>query len=146
VRDLKRYADVKRLRGLPSNRNPLIVFLGSPPSGTSAVFLVDSERFSVSGEGNCSPSGDRCTFLRLRASNDRNDAVLTDLNTGATYRLRLTAIKRVAINSSAGSRSTEGRGGGGGRGGGNRTPAFTGSAGGSGSAPPLPYFADGASG
>ena len=51
---------------LPSEANPLLLFLGVDPDGGNAVFLVDST-LEAAGEGKCKPSRNDCAFLYLGA-------------------------------------------------------------------------------
>ena len=90
---------VKRLAILPSDSNPLLVFLGVSSDASRAVFLVDSTA-SQSGEGTCRPSVKTCTFLHLRTSEDHNDQYVSD-STGREYHIKLTGIRRVEIKKSS---------------------------------------------
>ena len=90
---------VKRLEILPSDRNPVVVFLGASADAKKAVFLIDS-RVSQSGEGACRPSVRSCTFLYLRDQDDRNEQFLTD-DEGREYHLTLLDIRRVEVKRSS---------------------------------------------
>jgi len=90
---------VRRLRILPSDRNPVVVFLGVSSDLERAVFLIDS-RVSQSGEGACRPSVKSCTFLYLRERDDRDEQFLTD-DQGREYHLKLLDIRRVEVKRSA---------------------------------------------
>jgi hypothetical protein len=90
---------VKRLAILPSDSNPLLVFLGVSADASRAVFLVDSTA-SQSGEGACRPSVKTCTFLSLRTNDDRNEQFVSDSN-GREYHITLTGIRRVEIKRSS---------------------------------------------
>jgi hypothetical protein len=116
----KTYKDVHRLDLIPSQDDPLVVFLGVTTSGKTAVFLVSSD-LTTSGEGTCKPSRDECTFLYLRDDADHDTASFT-ASDGTTYRLRLTDIAQVAVESAV-QQERQGQSGSG-----DRSPAFTGSA------------------
>jgi hypothetical protein len=61
-------ADAKTLtqfRALPSSDDPIVVFMGVRDDGKTAVFLV-SAAATATGDGNCQPSGDQCTFLYMK--------------------------------------------------------------------------------
>ena len=57
--------DVQKLDVLPNARTPLLVFMGVTSDGDTAVFLVDTS-LKASGEGDCKPSPDVCSFLYLK--------------------------------------------------------------------------------
>ena len=61
-------ADAKtltRFRALPSSEDPVIVFMGVRNDGETAVFLV-SAAATTTGDGDCQPSADECTFLYMK--------------------------------------------------------------------------------
>jgi hypothetical protein len=122
VGEEKTFKDVHRLDLIPSANDPQIVFLGVTTSGKTAVFLVSSD-FTTSGEGSCKPSRDECTFLYLRDDKEHDTATFT-ASDGTRYRLRLTDIQQVAVNSAVQQERTNRDQ----SGSGNNAPAFTGSA------------------
>jgi hypothetical protein len=88
---------VARLDVLPSDRNPLIVFLGVSTSRDTAVFLLDNT-LQADGEGRCEPSGDVCSFLYLKVDREHNkeEFVKTDEDgTQTEYSIQLLKINRV---------------------------------------------------
>jgi hypothetical protein len=92
----RRYDNVERLDLLPSDDNPMLVFLGASPDGDEAVFLVDSS-LSQSGEGVCKPSTDVCSFVYLRTREDQNDHNFADV-AGRNYHLELLRIERKKVS------------------------------------------------
>lgn len=62
---VRRYRGVPKLSLLPSQDNPLLVFLGVEDAGTKAVFLVDAKLRSLEGEGTCTPTPEQCATLAL---------------------------------------------------------------------------------
>jgi hypothetical protein len=62
---VRRFRNMPRLRMLPSESSPLLVFLGVDAAGEKAVFLVDSTVTIHEGEGNCSPAKSSCATLSL---------------------------------------------------------------------------------
>jgi hypothetical protein len=56
---------VKRLQALPSEQEPLLIYMGVLKDGKTAVFLVDQGVAPV-GDGDCKPSPDDCQEIRLR--------------------------------------------------------------------------------
>ena len=57
--------DVKRLQALPSNKEPVLIYLGVLKDHKTAVFLVDSG-VVAQGDGTCKPSRTTCETLRLK--------------------------------------------------------------------------------
>jgi hypothetical protein len=98
---------VDRLALLPSEDNPLLVFLGVTDDRKRALFLVDSE-LSQAGEGSCKPSLETCTFLYLRTDQDRNEHFFTD-EEGTEYTLRLLAVNKEVVKPARGSSSRSSR-------------------------------------
>jgi hypothetical protein len=87
---------VKRLTILPSERNPLLVFLGVSTDRKRALFLADST-LSQSGEGKCKPDVDTCTFITLTTAKERNEHYVTDQD-GQEWVMRLVDIRRVKLD------------------------------------------------
>jgi hypothetical protein len=87
---------VNRLGILPSETNPLLVFLGvSADDNGEAVFLVDST-LTQAGEGRCRPSATTCSFLYLTTQDDRDEHIFTD-DDGKEYSIKLLAVRRVQV-------------------------------------------------
>ena len=87
---------LERLEVLPSQANPLLIFLGASKNGANAVFLVDSTLTAV-GEGKCKPSKSDCAFLYLGAGSEHE---LTN-DEGDSYTLRVDQIRRVKVGDDA---------------------------------------------
>jgi hypothetical protein len=83
----------QRLEMLPNQDSPLLVFLGVDAKADNAVFLVDA-RLTATGEGNCKPSDDECSFLYLGAGSQE---LFTIEDTGDSYGLRIDQIRRVEV-------------------------------------------------
>ncbi len=62
---VRHFRNMPRLRMLPSENSPLLVFLGVDASGEKAVFLVDSTVTMLEGEGSCSPARNACATLSM---------------------------------------------------------------------------------
>jgi hypothetical protein len=124
--DMTTYKDVKRLQLMPSDTKPKIVFLGVTATAKTAVFLVDSNIRVNTSEGRCRPSPSQCTFLYLRPDDQHDQATLTDSD-GTVLHVRLLAINRVTVSSSAGG-GNSGSGNSNGSTKSKRSPAFTGNA------------------
>lgn len=56
---------VKRLQALPSNSNPVLIYLGVMDDGKTAVFLLDSG-VVAEGDGECKPSRAQCETVHVR--------------------------------------------------------------------------------
>jgi hypothetical protein len=96
----KTYHDVQKLDVLPNSNNPLLVFMGVNTSGDTAVFLTDTS-LKASGEGDCKPSADVCSFLYLKLdkSADTEDLLAQNADgTGIEYTLKLLDIKKVPVS------------------------------------------------
>ena len=88
----RRIKTMRRLDMLPSQNQPLLLFLGVSENGGSAVFLVDST-LTAAGEGTCKPSRDECAFVYLGAGSEHaftNEA-------GDSYSLRVNEIRKVEV-------------------------------------------------
>lgn len=92
---VRRRRGLPRLRVLPSERNPVAVFLGVPAGGKRAVFLLNPA-LRQGGQGTCRPSRTRCTFLHLSTDPAKNGHHVVGAD-GTTYVLRLKAIRRVTV-------------------------------------------------
>jgi hypothetical protein len=58
--------DVKRLQALPSNSNPVLIYLGVLKDKKTAVFLLDSG-VVAQGDGECHPSRNQCETIQIHA-------------------------------------------------------------------------------
>jgi len=56
---------VKRLQALPSNSNPVLIYLGVLDDKKTAVFLLDSGVIAQ-GDGECKPSRAQCETIQVR--------------------------------------------------------------------------------
>lgn len=97
----RRIKTMQRLDMLPSENEPLLLFLGVSEGGSSAVFLVDST-LTAAGEGTCKPSPDECAFVYLGAGSEHaftNEA-------GDSYNLRINEIRKVKVTTKKSKAST----------------------------------------
>ena len=62
---VRHFRNMPRLRMLPSESSPLLVFLGVDAATEKAVFLVDSTVTMGEGEGSCSPAKNACATLSM---------------------------------------------------------------------------------
>lgn len=91
--------NVQKLDLLPSSTNPLIVFMGVNTDADTAIFLIDTS-LKASGEGDCKPSPDVCSFLYLKldSKSDTEDLLAENADgTGTEYTLQLLDIKKVKV-------------------------------------------------
>jgi hypothetical protein len=96
----KTYHQVEKLDVLPNSNNPLLVFMGVNTAGDTAVFLTDTS-LKASGEGDCKPSADVCSFLYLKldSGSDTEDLLAQNADgTGIEYTLKLLDIKKVPVS------------------------------------------------
>jgi hypothetical protein len=92
----RRIKGFRRLGFLPSERNPLLLFLGVGANLNNAVFLVDST-LEAHGEGTCKPSGDKCSLLYLGVG----ELHYFTEDDGDTYVLQVDQIRRVKVSGRA---------------------------------------------
>jgi hypothetical protein len=92
--DAKRIDDVRVLDFLPSEKNPVVAFLGLSHGAEAAVFSVSRDVVQTDGDGGCSPKPPAaCEYLTLHEGEQRT-LMFAD---GATYRLSLRHIDVVAV-------------------------------------------------
>jgi hypothetical protein len=92
--DAKRVDGVRYLDLLPSEKNPVVAFLGLAKGGEGAVFSVSRDVVEAEGDGGCAPKKPApCQYVTLHEG-DQETFKYAD---GTTYRLRLlhTHIVRV---------------------------------------------------
>jgi hypothetical protein len=88
---------LERLELLPSDSEPLLVFLGVTSSGNEAAFIVDSSLTPSGDEGRCKPSPTDCGFVYLEAGEEHS---FIDPQ-GRPYKLRIDQIRKVSVKSLA---------------------------------------------
>jgi hypothetical protein len=93
---------MEKLDILPSEANPLLIFMGVTDSAGNAVFLVDST-LDTAGEGKCTPSKAECAFLYLGAGSEQE---FTNAD-GDSYRLRINEIRKVKVGDKQSSAASE---------------------------------------
>ncbi len=98
----RRIKDLKKLDMLPTQINPLLIYMGVTENAGNAVFLVDAT-LDVAGEGKCKPNRDDCAFLYLGAG---SEAEFTN-GDGDSYRLIINEIKRVKVGDESGTAASD---------------------------------------
>jgi hypothetical protein len=93
---------MEKLDILPSEANPLLIFMGVTDGAGNAVFLVDST-LEMAGEGKCTPSKAECAFLYLGAGSEQE---FTNED-GDSYRLRINEIRKVKVGDEKASTASE---------------------------------------
>jgi hypothetical protein len=83
---------VKPAEFMPSENNPVLLFLGADESGKKALFLVSSEA-TARGDGTCTPSESSCQIVKLSKGDVQFFEVALSADTVITYELELTDIK-----------------------------------------------------
>ena len=97
---------LEKLDMLPSQVNPLLIFMGVTDNAGNAVFLVDST-LKTTGEGKCKPSNSDCAFLYLGAGAEQeftNDE-------GDSYRLLINEIRKVKVGDDSGTAAKDAKSG-----------------------------------
>jgi hypothetical protein len=94
---------MQKLDVLPSQADPLLIFMGVTDDAGNAVFLVDAT-LQTTGEGKCKPSASQCAFLYLGPGSEQQFTT-TD---GDSYSLVVDQIRKVQVGakSSAAKRPT----------------------------------------
>jgi hypothetical protein len=87
---------LEKLDMLPSDRSPLLIFMGVTAKGADAVFLVDSS-LEAAGEGRCKPSAAECSFAYIGAG---SEYVFTEED-GDTYTVEIEEIRKVKVTDNA---------------------------------------------
>jgi hypothetical protein len=100
----RRIKAFRRLGFLPSQSNPLLLFLGVSADLNNAVFLVDST-LEPYGEGTCKPDGEKCSLLYLGAG----ELHYFNSDNGNTYALQVDQIRRVKVSGRASSSRSRAR-------------------------------------
>jgi hypothetical protein len=80
---------VKRLQALPSNSNPVLIYLGVLDDKKTAVFLLDSG-VVAEGDGECKPTRAQCETIQVR----EGDTEFFDVPGGAQYELDVEKIHK----------------------------------------------------
>jgi len=93
----RRYRKVTKLRMLPTESAPLLIFLGVDASGDKAVFLLDTTLHAVGSEGSCSPSRDQCATISLEPGD--LGAFVDDQ--GKRYEILIEQIRATSVLSAA---------------------------------------------
>jgi hypothetical protein len=90
--------DVKRLQALPSNDDPVLIYLGVLDDKKTAVFMVDSG-VVAQGDGTCKPSRSTCETLQIKEGETEfldiapDDGETTEESAGAGAQYQLDVIK-----------------------------------------------------
>jgi hypothetical protein len=87
---------MKKLDVLPSQSDPLLIFMGVTDDAGNAVFLVDAT-LQTTGEGKCKPSPSQCAFLYLGPGSEQQ---FTTAN-GDSYSLVVDQIRKVKVGAKA---------------------------------------------
>jgi hypothetical protein len=77
---------------MPSEQNPVLLFLGADESGKDALFLVSAEA-TARGDGVCVPSESNCQIVRMGKGDIEFFEVALSAETIITYELELVDIE-----------------------------------------------------
>jgi hypothetical protein len=92
---------------MPSEENPVLLFLGADESGKSAQFLVSAEATSR-GDGTCVPSESNCQIVKMGKDDVQFFEVALSADTVITYELDLDDISLKEVkNASTAERSEQ---------------------------------------
>jgi hypothetical protein len=104
-------ADAKtltRFRALPSSEDPVIVFMGVRNDGETAVFLV-SAAATTTGDGDCQPSADACTFLYMKKGDKQTIEAVGQDNQVVDYELEMRDVNVKKTTAPKGTSSSSSR-------------------------------------
>ena len=93
--------DVKRLQALPSNEEPVLIYLGVLDDKKTAVFLLDSG-ILAQGDGTCMPTRTTCETIHIREGETEFFDVASEdggESGGAQYQLDVLAIRESSTTS-----------------------------------------------
>jgi hypothetical protein len=91
----KKFVGLKSIGLLPSEKNPLLGFLGVGKNQDNAVFLVDTTLIpDEDGDGKCKPSRGKCSFLYLGPGETQSFTTAD----GDIYKLRVSQIRKVVVS------------------------------------------------
>jgi hypothetical protein len=91
--------DVKRLQALPSNDEPVLIYLGVLDDKKTAVFMLDSG-VVAQGDGTCRPSRTTCETIHLREGETEffdvpgEDGQVSEDGSGQQYELDVLKIRK----------------------------------------------------
>jgi hypothetical protein len=103
--------DVKRLQALPSNDEPVLIYLGVLDDKKTAVFLLDSG-VVAQGDGTCWLSGATCKIVHIREGETEvfdvpgDSGQVTDDSSGARYKLDVIKIRKTTTTNAKEARQT----------------------------------------
>jgi hypothetical protein len=93
--------DVKRLQALPSNDEPVLIYLGVLDDEKTAVFMLDSG-IVAQGDGTCRPSRTTCETIHIREGETEffdvpgEDGVVSEDGSGQQYELDVLKIRKTS--------------------------------------------------
>ncbi len=90
--DLQRRKNVKLLTPLPSQSNPVSLFLGASEDGKHAVFLVSDDVVTARGDGRCVPTPADCQFANLKKGDEMRFGYAPNGGDADTYVLKVLDI------------------------------------------------------
>jgi hypothetical protein len=106
--------DVKRLQALPSNDEPVLIYLGVLDDNKTAVFMLDSG-VVAQGDGECKPSRTTCETIHIREGETEffdvpgDSGESTDETSGAQYQLDVIKIRKKSTTSAKEAKAAKAR-------------------------------------
>jgi hypothetical protein len=104
--DAEERKDVKRGTVLPSQSNPVAMFISVSEGGNRAHFLVSRDVVTTHGEGACLPSPSDCQILTLKVGQERSFDFAPGGDEPDRYVIKLDAIRVVEIDPPKSSQSS----------------------------------------
>lgn len=105
--DTERRRNVKRLTVLPSQSNPVALFLGATEGGKRASFSVSVDVIRSHGDGTCVPSPADCGLVNMRPGDERKFEYAPEGEEPDTYVIHLKDIRIVEIDKPSATGETE---------------------------------------
>jgi hypothetical protein len=106
--------DVKRLQALPSNEEPVLIYLGVLEDKKTAVFMVDSGVIAQ-GDGSCRPSPGVCETIHIREGETEfldvagEEGEATDEASGTQYQLDVLKIRKTTTTNAGKAKAAKAR-------------------------------------
>jgi hypothetical protein len=89
---LKQKNRVPELSFLPSEKVPLLVYMGATRNAKHAIFLVSDEVTVTEGQDRCSPSPEDCDALRLQ---EDDEVTMVNAVDAKTYKMKVLDVRLV---------------------------------------------------
>jgi hypothetical protein len=102
------FHDPARFALIPSSKSVAVAFLGVERDGRTAVFLLGNNPV-VEGDGRCSPSPSRCSYLTMQPGAQMRIAERPSGRPAVGYRLRYVAVHKAIVKTADTTTSAAGK-------------------------------------